>query len=146
MRKLDIFGTGIRAISSTITSQRRVNMYYDPRPDLENNPIVLIQTPGLTRLVTLPEAPIRGMWQNGNYAYVVAGGSLFLITYQGFTFVGSFGNGNSTPVSMRNSLIDLVIVDGSNVYSFPLKQLQTLITSPGQILTGLTSLGNIVNS
>src|ERR1700722_12724900 len=97
--KVDIFGSGVQAISDTITAQRRVNIIYDfrapgltnPVGDTENNPIAILPTPGLTPYVTLPFRGIRSAWQNGQYAFFVAGNGLFLIQNEGYTLLGNFG-------------------------------------------------------
>jgi hypothetical protein len=144
-KKIQLFGQGIEAISPTITSQRRVNLYFDFRVDGENNPIVLIQTPGLTRYITLPQSPIRGLWQNGLYAFAVAGNGLYLITDQGFTFLDTFGSPSATgPVKMTNDIDTLALVDGSNVYTMSLNNLNAAIDAQGSIVTGLFVVNQIL--
>src|ERR1700679_2037852 len=107
-QKIDLFGTGTSAISDTITAQRRVDVIYDFRNDQENNPVVLLQTPGLTPYVRLPFRGIRSMWQNGQYAFAVATNGLFLIQNEGYTYLGSFGE-NFTPniFEMKTNLTQL---------------------------------------
>lgn len=144
-KKINLFGTGIKAISPTLTSQRRVNLYYDFRQDGENNQIVLVQTPGLTRYVTLPQSPIRGLWQNGEYAFAVAGNGLYLITSQGFSFLGTFGPQNATgPVRMTNDINTLALVDGYNLYTLDLNSLDEAISNPGTIITNLYGITQIL--
>jgi hypothetical protein len=147
-KKIDIFGLGLEALSKNITAQRRINCYYSVRPDNENNPIIIVQTPGLTLLHQLPNGPVRGMTQNGFYAFVVAGYSLFLIQYTGYTFLGNFGTTSNpyTDVGMQCNLTELVMVDGTNTWTFPISNLAALINKPGQILTGLAPMIQIVNA
>lgn len=154
MDKIDIFGTGIQAISDTITAQRRVNIIYDfrapgitnPVGDSENNPVAILPTPGLTPYVTLPFRGIRSMWQNGQYAFVVAGNGLFLIQNQGYTFLGSFGTSFTPNIfEMKTNLTELVMADGSNIWTFNIQNLASLVTRGGQIVNGLSSLQLIVN-
>jgi hypothetical protein len=144
--KVDIFGTGIQAISDTITAQRRVNIIYDFRGDGEGNPVTVLQTPGLTPYVTLPVRGQRSMWQNGQYAFVVATNDLFLIQNQGFTFLGSFG-AQFTPTlfEMKTNLTELVLADGQNFWTFNISNLANLVTEGGQILNGLSRLQTVVN-
>jgi hypothetical protein len=146
MKKVDVFGTGVQAISDTITTQRRVNIIYDFRSDNENNPVVILQTPGLTRYVTLPVRGIRSVWQNGQYAFAIAGNDLFLIQNDGFTLLGTFGN-VFTPavIEMKTNLTELVIADGFNIWTFSISNLSSLIDQGGQVLNGLSSLQTVVN-
>jgi hypothetical protein len=145
--KIDLFGTGTQAISDTITAQRRVNVIYDFRSDSENNPVVLLQTPGLTPYVQLPLRGIRSMWQNGQFAFAVAGGGLFLIQNEGFTFLGSFGESFTPNIfEMKTNLTQLVMADGTSIWTFDISNLQSLIGQPGQILSGLSPLQTLVNN
>jgi hypothetical protein len=145
-QRIDLFGTGTQAISDTITAQRRVNVIYDFRSDSENNPVVILQTPGLTPYVQLPFRGIRSMWQNGQYAFAVAGNGLFLIQNEGYTYLGSFGE-NFTPsiFEMKTNLTELVMADGQSIWTFNISNLESLIGQPGQILNGLTSLQSLIN-
>jgi hypothetical protein len=146
MQKIDLFGTGTQAISDTITAQRRVNIIYDMRKDDENSPVVILPTPGLTPYVQLPFRGIRSMWQNGQYAFAVASQGLFLIQNAGYTFLGGFGQ-NFTPniFEMKTNLTQLVMADGSNVYTFDIENLASVIDQGGQIVEGLTTLQSAVN-
>jgi len=145
--KIDLFGTGLQAISDTITAQRRVNVIYDFRSDSENNPVVLLQTPGLTPYVQLPLRGIRSMWQNSQFAFAVAGGGLFLIQNEGFTFLGSFGESFTPNIfEMKTNLTQLVMADGTSIWTFDISNLQSLIGQPGQILSGLSPLQTLVNN
>jgi hypothetical protein len=147
MQKVDIFGVGVQAISDTITAQRRVNIIYDFRTDGENNPVAILPTPGLTPYVTLPFRGIRSMWQNGQYAFAVAGNGLFLIQNNGYTFLGSFGE-TFTPniFEMKTNLTELVMADGVSIWTFNISNLGTLISQGGQVVNGLSSLANVVSN
>lgn len=152
--KVDIFGSGIQAISDTITAQRRVNIIYDfrapgltnPVGDTEGNPIAILPTPGLTPYVTLPFRGIRSMWQNGQYAFAVAGNGLFLIQNEGYTFLGSFGQSFTPNIfEMKTNLSELVMADGKSIWTFNITNLTSLISQGGQILNGLAPLQNVVS-
>jgi hypothetical protein len=146
MQKVDLFGTGMQAISDTITAQRRVNIIYDFRSDQENNPVVILPTPGLTPYVTLPNRGIRSMWQNGQYAFAVAGNSLFLIQSEGFTLLGNFGEAFTPYIfEMKTNLTQLVIADGKSIWTFDIQNLSSLIDQGGQVLNGLAPLQTLVN-
>lgn len=114
---INIFGDGIKSVSPNINAQRRVNVYYDIRKDGDKNQFVLINTPGLTKLLTLPTYPIRGMKQVGIYAYVISGNTLYLISPSGsYCSLGTINTNTSTPVSMDANETQLCAVDGSFGY------------------------------
>jgi hypothetical protein len=125
-RKADLFGVGVRSVSPNITAQRRVNYYYDIRQDGDKDQIVLIYTPGLTLQLTLPTNPIRGMVQDGTYAYVVAGSTLYLLSPNGgYCTLGTISTVTATPVSMAFNETQLCIVDGR--YGYVLNNLPGLV-------------------
>jgi hypothetical protein len=147
MQKLDLFGTGVQAISDTITAQRRCNILYDTRRDSENNPIAIIPTPGLTLYAPLPLRGIRAMWQNGTFAFVCAGNGLFLVQPEGFTLLGTFGEAFEPFLfEMKTNLTQLVMADGTSIWTFDISNLTSLISQGGQILNGLSSLQSAVNN
>ncbi len=116
-KKISLFGTGIRSVSPNITAQRRVNVYYDIRQDGDKESVVQIFTPGLTRQLTLPTYPTRGMVQDGTYAYVVAGSTLYLISPQGgYCALGTISTIAPSPVSLAFNETQLCIADGSYLY------------------------------
>ena len=134
MKPLPIFGTGIKSISPFITAQRRVNVYYDIRPDGDKSQIAIISRPGLTLYVTLPTLPIRGMIQVGQFAYAVGGAVLYVISpYGGYAPVGSLNTVTPTVVSMAFNQNQLCIVDGSFGYVLNnLSSLTDLIINSGE--------------
>lgn len=123
---IPLFGTGVESISPNITSQRRVNMYYDVRQDKDKNELVLIQSPGLTLFVQLPTSPIRGMLTDGLYAYVVAGNVLYLISPQGaWCELGTLNTSANLPVTMSFGETQIIIVDG--FFGYVLQNIPTLV-------------------
>jgi hypothetical protein len=73
-------------------------------------------TPGIALAGTLPQGGVRGLKQttNGNI-YAVAGSGVYRLnpaTWTG-TLLGSITAGLTTPVSMQDNTLTLVIVDGS---------------------------------
>jgi len=145
-QRADLFGTGTQAISDTITAQRRVNVIYDFRSDTDVAPIAILQTPGLTPYVQLPYTGIRALWQNGQYAFAIAQNALFLIQNDGYTFLGNFG-AVFTPYicEMKTNLTELVIADGTSIWTFNIQNLANQIDAGGQILNGLSSLQTLIN-
>ena len=87
------------------------------------------------------------MWQNGQYAFAVAGNGLFLIQNEGYTYLGSFGE-NFTPniFEMKTNLTQLVMADGQSIWTFNISNLESLIGQAGQILSGLSPLQSLINN
>ena len=82
----------------------------------EPSPIAHYPTPGLRLFETMPDFPIRGIRQaSSGGIYVAAGQSVYRLQPGGAppTFLGSITAGLTTPVSMADNGLDLVIVDGS---------------------------------
>ena len=142
MKTVNLFGLGTRfkTSASTVTGQRRVNMYFDIRYDGEKSNIVCYGTPGLSLFVTLPNAPIRQVIANGPYLYVIAASFLYLVTSSGsFINLGQFGalDGRTNPVSMAYNDHQLMWVDGefgylydfSNVQPVPQQTIQPLLNN-----------------
>ena len=83
MNRKELFGQGIEAISPNITAQHRINCFYEVVIEGEKQKIAIRGTPGLTLLITLPEYPIRGWCEAGNYLYVVANQNIYQVCQNG---------------------------------------------------------------
>jgi hypothetical protein len=75
-------------------------------------------TPGTTRLTEIDAGPVRGIRQASNgVLYVVSASSVYWVSFPGGVwtgnFLGSITPGLTTPVSMADNGLDMVIVDGS---------------------------------
>jgi hypothetical protein len=117
---------GAYAARSVIAScQRSLNLFCEVMPSGspmsptagqgEPAPFAYYPTCGLTLLAALPQGPVRGLWcaTNGN-VYAVAGQGVYSLSAAWApTLLGSLPAGRTTPVSMCDNGLDLVIVDGS---------------------------------
>ena len=56
-----------------------INLFPEIIPEAGKEPAFLQRAPGLRLLTTVGEGPIRGMWQKGNYGYVVSGNNFYQI-------------------------------------------------------------------
>lgn len=111
-------GGAYRAHSLVSAAQRQVNLYSEPVPGnlTEPAPVALYPTPGLRALVTMAQAPIRGLHRATNGTlYVVAGSGVYAVSsaWTASSLLGSITGGPLTPVSMADNGLQLVIVDGS---------------------------------
>jgi hypothetical protein len=147
MKTVSLFGSGTRfkTSASTVTGQRRVNMYFSIRYDGEKSNVVCYGTPGLELFITLPHAPIRGWVANGQSLYVIGGSFLYLVQPSGtFIELGQFGtiDGRTNPVEMAYNDQQLMLVDGefgylyqfSNVQAVPQTSIQNIL---GNMFPGL---------
>ena len=121
MEPVQLWGSGTLSKAATITAQRRVNVYFEIRPDGDKANVVVIGRPGLTNRLTLsptPNGPIRGVHEGEAYVYFVAGDTLYRVTADlqtqtAFTGVILSTSGN---VSMADNGTQLAFVDGTAGY------------------------------
>lgn len=130
MKPFPLFGSGVVGKSMVVTRQRRVNAYYEPRPDGDKSKVVIYGTPGLvlSMVVGSPlSTPVRGILGPTN-------SSLYVVTYNQFQSLSapSVAGGNAVvgasgtigsitgQVSMaaNPSVSQILIVDGSSGYVF----------------------------
>ena len=120
MEPVQLWGSGTLSKAATVTAQRRVNVYFEIRPDGDKANVVVIGRPGLTNRLTLsptPNGPIRGVHEGEAYAYIVAGDTLYRVTADlqtQATFSGLLTT--SGTVSMADNGSQLCVVDGTSGY------------------------------
>lgn len=121
MRPLPLFGSGIRSYSRAVTSQRRLNCYYDVRPDGDKANVVIRGTPGSFVWTSVPQGPIRGWRVVGTLLYVVAGDGVYTVDFGGnVSLLGNIDDSGSRYVDMYDESVSLLIVDGSKGYTVSL--------------------------
>lgn len=121
MRFPGFIGPSYQVSTIPLDCQRTVNLY--PEPDelqtgKDGSIGALVSRPGLTKRLTLPQAPIRGMWRvssNGRM-FVVAGNGLYEV-FQDWTFrkVGTLKTEKGN-ISLSDNGVQLIVVDG--VYGY----------------------------
>jgi hypothetical protein len=95
-----------------------MNLYSEPVPENLGEPAKATDypTPGLRLLGTVGTGPIRGIRQgtNGN-VYVVSGSEVYSVNTTSWvgTSLGSITAGLTTPVSLCDNTLDMVVVDGT---------------------------------
>ncbi len=122
MRFPGFIGPSYTMQSVSVDCQRCVNLY--PEMDelgtgKEREVASLVSTPGLRRLLTLPESPVRGVYTASNgEAYAVGGSKLYSISSAWVaTELGAL-NTSVGPVSMADNGTQLVLVDGIDGFSW----------------------------
>lgn len=132
MRAVPLFGNGIAGHSLPLTSQRRVNVYFENRPDGDKTKVAVFGTPGLRTRFTIPGglgAP-RGVLGTENRLYAAIQNYFYELTTSG-SIVTSPGGLNSYigNVSMTQDSDQVMIVDGVNGYVF--KKTETTLSQIG---------------
>lgn len=148
MKKIPIFGTGVKSISTILNAQRRLNCFYEVIQNGEVEQIAVRGTPGLTLWVTLPGSPIRGWKEAGQYLYVVAGSVLYQVNQiGGYIALGNLSGGvSSGPVSMEINETQVMIVDGVSGYVVDYSLIDSGNPSQiGLLISDTSALTNICN-
>ena len=120
MTAFPFVGPAYRVRSSNFDASRSVNLY----PELSmsgtsKSVAALYGTPGLRRLVTLPQGGIRGLLRfSDDRLLVVAGSKLYTVNAAwAWEHIGDV-DGLQTPVSMASNGQDVMIVTGPNGYVY----------------------------
>ena len=115
--KLNLMGGSYVARSPVASAQRCLNLIAEPLPQDEDEPARMVyhQTPGLRTLATLPTGPVRAIRQVTTGAVYAVGGNVVYALDANWnpTALGSITSGLTTPVSLCDNGLQLVIVDGS---------------------------------
>lgn len=120
MSRVQLSGGAYQAHSVIASAQRCLNLFAEQMPQAQGEPsaYAYYPTPGLTLLGTMPNnGPIRGMklCSNGQL-YVVAGPGVYAVSQAWVgALLGTITIGRSTPVSMAENGLQLVIVDGTGI-------------------------------
>jgi hypothetical protein len=94
-----------------------VNLFPEIIPEGGKEPAFLNRAPGLRLLTTCGNGPVRGMWQFGNFGYVVSGAELYQVTSAWVaTKIGDVSG--TGPVSMSDNGIQLFIACNGPSYIY----------------------------
>lgn len=110
-----ILGQAYMLRSPNAADNRLVNLYPEIIVEGGKQAAYLTRAPGLRRLATLGDGPVRGLWQTGNYGYAVSGNTFYRIDSSwNATAIGpvaGFG-----PVSMADNGLQIFIA--ANPYGY----------------------------
>lgn len=117
MPRIPLISGAYQSRSVIAGAQRCINLFPEVNPSEASPPVPVTHypTPGLTSKVVLPDlAVVRGLYTASNgELYAVCGASVYLISDSwGYTKLGSI-SAISTPVSLKDNGLCLLIVDGS---------------------------------
>ena len=119
-KPIQLLGGSYEARSVIASAQRSFCLYSEPMPAAQGEPARMAHypTPGTVRLTEIDAGPVRGIRQASNgVLYVVSASSVYWVSFPGGVWtgnlLGSITAGLTTPVSMADNGLDMVIVDGS---------------------------------
>lgn len=118
MRFPALVGPSYQLQSVTADNQATVNLFVEINQlgtGKNGEPALLVETPGLLTLLTLPTSPVRGIYTASNdEVYAVGGNKLYSLSSSWVaTELGSL-NTSEGPVSMSDNGTHLVLVDGTD--------------------------------
>lgn len=116
MNPIPLFGIGNKARSVTASAQDRLNLYVEVNEDVEKHVLTMYPTPGLVAFRDFGAFPSRGMYQKGDFNYLVNRDKLYKIANDGTTTVLGTLATNSGRVDMADNGVQLIVVDGPNGY------------------------------
>lgn len=138
--KTPILGQSYVTRSVNEATNRMVNLFPEIVPDGGKEPAFLMRAPGLRRLATIGNGPIRGMWSLGGYLFVISGTELYKVTTAYVsTLLGTVGG--SGLVSLADNGIQLFIatnLGASYIYDSSTNVLQQIndVDFPGAKVVG----------
>ena len=112
-----ILGQAYVARAVNAADNREVNLFPELVPEGGKEPAFLNRAPGLRRVVTVGNGPIRGLWQFGGFAYAVSGLELYKIDSNWTaTLIGTVAG--SGPVSMSDNGTQLFVACNPEGYIY----------------------------
>lgn len=115
--KTPILGSSYVARSVNAADNIMINLFPEIIPEGGKEPAFLNRAPGLSLLVTCGSGPVRGMWQLGDYGYVVSGTELYQVTSSWVaTKIGDVSG--TGPVSMADNGTQLFIACNGPSYIY----------------------------
>lgn len=131
MKVYPLFGNGMASHSYPVTRQRRVNVYFENRPDGDKTKVAVFGTPGLSVLKET-YGPCRGLMGTESKLFTVAGQVLYVYNSAGTITDSESLNSSIGNVSMTRDSDQVLIVDGVNGYVYkPSSGAFTQIVSAG---------------
>jgi hypothetical protein len=116
LRELKFFGEGVYSKSAVVTRQRRLNCYYETRPDGDKSTIVIYGTPGMLlkfNVATPAGTPLRGILGTESTLYAAASNVFMSLNSDG-TIANSYNlTTSSGNVSFSFNPTQVIIVDGA---------------------------------
>lgn len=110
---VSLFGVSQQGKSSTVTSQKHLNLYAEIIADAEKSRVVYYGTPGLLLFTSFGDTPIRGWIAVGDFIYAVHRGVFWEVNNAGVKTNRGTLTSTSGRVQMAYNGTQIAIVDGS---------------------------------
>jgi hypothetical protein len=152
MQPVPLFGAGVYGKSAVVTRQRRVNCYYEMRPDGDKTKVVVYGTPGLVRVFTVARPsslPLRAiLCANETALYAVQSNQFLSLGPAGELFFGGSINtiAGLCSFAVNPSGSQIVLVDGAGgwVYKPPAGGFAALVPATvGWFVNGAKTVTNV---
>lgn len=115
--KSPILGSTYVARSVNAADNRLVNLFPEITPEAGKEAAFLMRSPGMRKLAEIGFGPIRGLWQLGDYLYVVSGNTLYKVTNT-YTATALGTIANTGPVSMSDNGTQIFIAANPQGYIY----------------------------
>lgn len=117
--KYRLFGAGLKGKSPVISSQHRINCYFEKIIDEDTEQTAIIASPGMDLFCNLGDTPCRGRIEVGDLLYVVHRGTFYEINNAGVaTSRGSLSTTSGRVDISYNGDDVLLLTDGTEGYTY----------------------------
>lgn len=113
-----LFGLSQQGKSSSVTSQRHLNMYAEITQDADKSTVAYFGTPGTQLFYSFGDTPVRGSIAVGDYKYDVHRGTFWEVNNAGVKVNRGTLSTTSGRVDMVSNGTQIAIVDGTNMYCY----------------------------
>lgn len=139
---IPLFGFGQQGKSPTVTAQRHLNLYAEISAQGDKSQLSFYGTPGLTLFSsTNGDTPIRGWIQVGDYIYYVHRGTFYQIDNAGTRTSRGTLNTTSGRVDMTYDGAVILMVDGTNGYTYTVASTTFTQIASGNFPNGSNTCG-----
>lgn len=118
MNPIPLFGIGNTGKSVTANAQQRTNLFVEVQQDVEKHVLTLYGTPGLEQFINFGAYPIRGLYQLGDYIYLVVQNKLYSLANNAATVELGTLSSSSGRVNFADNGTQLMLVDGTYGYIY----------------------------
>jgi hypothetical protein len=136
MARVPIWGAGLEGKSVNVSAQSRVNFYAEVQSVEDKARVVFYGTPGLDLFTDFGDTPVRGMLEVGDFAYIVHRGVFWEVDNSGTQTSRGTLNTVSGRVDMRYNGSQIIVVDGTNGYTYTISSTTFAQISDGDFLNG----------
>lgn len=120
MPEIQLFGISQFGKSKNVTAQDRINCYLEPQPGDDRARVAVYGFPGKDLFTSFGDTPIRGLYQKGDFLYVVHRGTFYEVNNAGVKTSRGTINTTSGRVYMSDNGTQLMLTDGTDgwIYTF----------------------------